>query len=49
MQTFAEHTGLLPFGLEDLMCSESFCQEMQLYSTLKLYVLILPREEPPLC
>lgn len=42
MQTFAEHTGLLLFVLEDLMCSESLCQEMQLYSTIKLYALILP-------
>lgn len=24
------------------MCSESLCQEMQLYSTIKLYVLFLP-------
>lgn len=42
MQTFAEHTGLLLFGLEDLMCSESLCLEMQLYPPIKLYALILP-------
>lgn len=41
-KTFAEYTGLWHVSLKDLMCSESRCQEMQLYSTIKLYVYILP-------
>lgn len=41
-KTFAEYTDLWLVSLKDLMCSESRCQEMQLYSTIKLYVHILP-------